>query len=174
MQWNNEDTCNEEFTFYVFVILPYSCREAHFILFMRRKNKQIPILCSNVLHFLLKTKCKLWNSVDRTGWFQQLMVTPMCVNSGEFCYALILYYLNTIACIKPVNVIPNSIPLGSYLGCIWLQASTECEGIKLCASSGCVEPLPGHWVQCCTNGGHEQWWVEKNYLCWRQWRNTSM
>ena len=84
------------------------------------------------------------------------MVTPMCVNSGEFCYALILYYLNTIVCIKPVNVIPNSITLGSYLGCVWLQASTECEGVKLCASTGCVEPLPGHWVQCCTDGGHEQ------------------
>ena len=68
----------------------------------------------------------------------------------------------------------NCVSLGSYLGCIRLQVSTECEGIKLCASTGCVEPLPGHWVQCCTDGGYEQWWVEKNYLCRRQWRNTGM
>ena len=78
-------------------------------------------------------------------------------------------------CIKPVIVILTvSNPLGPYLGCIWLQASTECEGVKLCASTGCVEPLPGHWVQCCTDGGHEQWWVEKSYFCGRQWRNTGM
>lgn len=54
------------------------------------------------------------------------------------------------------STLTNPISLGSYLECIRLQASTECEGIKLCASSGCVEPLPGHWVQCCTDGGYEQ------------------
>ena len=72
------------------------------------------------------------------------------------------------------SMLINPISLGPCLGYIRLQASTECEGIKLCASTGCVEPLPGHWVQCCTDGGHEQWWIEKNSLCRRQWRNTSM
>ena len=95
----------------------------------------------------------------------------------EFCHALLFTWIpiDYYHCMHQTCKCDfNCVSLGTYLGYIQLQTSTECESINLCASTGCVEPLPGHWVQCCTDGGYEQWWVEKNSLCWRQWRNTGM
>ena len=63
--------------------------------------------------------------------------------------------------------------LDPNLGCFLLQTITECAGIKSCTSTGRMGSLSGYWVQCCPDGGHEQWHAEENNVCRRYWRDTS-
>lgn len=73
-------------------------------------------------------------------------------------------HVSVIICTNKTNLPMQSHRIkGSTMGCTILHNHKRSESIKPSVGTGCVEPLPSHWVYQCPAGGLEQQETEENH-----------